>query len=85
MPEINELLAMEFDLDTAELLGQMEVVGLSDDVKGAVLANIILERVGRRQRRFSYSNPVDPEADECVAEYARTLEHSDWVNGGGVQ
>lgn len=81
MAEINELLAMEFDLDTAELLDRMEVVGLASDVQGAVIANIILERVGRRQRRFSYSNPVDATADECVALYARTLEHADWVNG----
>ena len=81
MPEISEILSMEYNLDTAELLNQMEVVGLANDVQGAVLANIILERFGRRQRRFSYSQPVDPETDGCTAEYERTLEHGDWVNG----
>ncbi|MEJ8560055.1 hypothetical protein QTO30_01555 [Yoonia sp. GPGPB17] len=81
MPEISEILSMEYDLDTAELLNQMEVVGLANDVQGAVLANIILERFGRRQRRFNYSQPVDSDTDGCSAAYERTLDHGDWVNG----
>lgn len=84
MPEIAEFIDGDLLNATTQLLAEVDKYELTDAVKAELFANILLERLGSQQRRFSYSNSLEAEKPGCVAEYERTLEHRDWVNGEDV-
>lgn len=84
MPEISEFIDGDLLNATTQLLAEVDKYELNDAVKAELFANILLERLGSQQRRFSYSNALDATKPGCTAEYVRTLAHRDWVNGEDV-
>lgn len=84
MPEIGEFIGGDLLTATTELLAEVDKYDVSQEFKAELFANILLERMGSSQRRFSYANALDASKPGCKAEYERTLAHRDWVNGEDV-
>lgn len=68
----------------SEVYQQLTKTGIPDHDAAIIVSSWIFENLGRSNRTFSYRTAFPGLRPECVAKFARTFTHDDWVDGESV-
>ena len=71
-------------MPVAELFEQIRSAGVPEAEASVLVGSWIFENIGRTQRSFNYATSFPAEDANCVATFARTFQHQDWVDGESV-
>lgn len=72
------------DSDTLTFLDRAETLGFTLEQQKQLLGLVLLEKLGKLKRTFSFSDPVEEVEAACTPAFARGFAHVDWVDGESV-
>jgi hypothetical protein len=67
-----------------DVFTQITKAGVTEHEAAILVGSWIYENVGRARRTFNYATPFAAEEAVCAPTFARSFQHSDWIDGESV-
>jgi hypothetical protein len=67
-----------------EVFSKIQDAGITRADAAMLVSGWIFENFGRVRRTFNYATAFPPDDADCVAQFARSFAHEDWVDGESV-